>query len=77
MKTLSLDQIENLQGGWKPAGWGASVEQHIICGMIGFGAASCSFGVGAAFGYLGCLALIYSAEEEESNGYYAPEESED
>jgi lactobin A/cerein 7B family class IIb bacteriocin len=52
MKEMDLKQMENLQGG-------LSLAQHVICGMMGFAAASCSFGIGATFGYLCCISLLY------------------
>jgi lactobin A/cerein 7B family class IIb bacteriocin len=65
MKKLNFEQMEGINGGWKPKGWALSVEQHALCAIIGFGSASCSFGAGAAFGYLGCVALLATSGDEE------------
>ncbi|MDR3338863.1 MAG: hypothetical protein LBT25_02000 [Candidatus Symbiothrix sp.] len=65
MKTLSLEQMEIVKGGWRPDGWVLSVEEHAICALAGFGAASCTFGAGAAFGYIACVGLIAAGRGEE------------
>ena len=51
MRTLSLEQMENLQGGWHYT-W----KQHVGCAIGGLCA---GFGVAGAFAYAGCLLACY------------------
>ncbi|KAA6303547.1 MAG: hypothetical protein EZS26_000098 [Candidatus Ordinivivax streblomastigis] len=68
MRKMNFMQMENLQGGTTADADsygnlatvdGLTLVQHGICALMGFGAASCTFGAGAAFGYLCCISLLY------------------
>jgi hypothetical protein len=58
MKKLNFEQMEGLQGGYKPDGWTWSIEQHILCIASGILVGG---GAGGAAAYVLCLGLIASS----------------